>query len=474
MVSIDRDADLVPSTGSTARRPMLVLFLMATAQLMLVLDVTVVNVALPEIGAGLALGRDSLPWVMTAYTLVFGGLMLLGGRLADLLGARRMLLAGLAVFTAGSLVCSLSQSAPMLITGRVVQGLGAAVLSPAALSLVMENTSGRTRGRALAVWGALSGTGTALGVVLGGLLTSAFGWPWIFAINVPIGFLVLVAVPLVTPTSPVVIGVGRLDVPGAVLVTGATGAVIFGLVNAGGHGWIQASTLGPLVGGAIGWLAFARVERVTAAPLLKVALLREGPVAAGAFLMVIATGLMVGGFFLGSFTLQRGHGFSPIEAGLSFLPVAVAVIVGSQIAARLLTHVPARTVATAGLALAAVGQGLAAVVATPAGVVAGLALAALGIGLSFVTAFTSALATADAGTAGLRSALVSTFHELGGAIGIAVVSTILGSALTTSHPAADDFTPAFTVGAVVAAAAAVIAAVLVPSVVRSRSGQEHR
>ncbi|WP_203920759.1 MFS transporter [Rugosimonospora africana] len=446
---------------------MLVLSLLATAQLMLVLDVTVVNVALPRIGSDLALGRDSVPWVMTAYTLAFGGLMLLGGRLADLVGPRRMLPIGLTVFTAASLVCSLSGDAPMLIAGRIAQGIGAALLSPAALALVTASTAGEARARALAVWGALSGGGTALGVALGGLLTSALGWQWIFVINVPIGILVLVAIPLLTPASQRTATAGRFDIPGAVLVTAATGAVIYGLVNAGGHGWTARSTLVPLAGGIVGWALFALVERATQAPLLKVGLLRQGPVAAGAFLMVVATGLMVGGFFVGSFTLQRAHGYSAIEVGLAFLPVAVAVIAGAHLAGRLLARVPARAVAVVGLALAAAGEGLVAVFTAPASVIAGLAVAALGIGATFVTAFTAALATADPDTAGLRSALVSTFHELGGAVGVAVLSTMVGTALTASRPSAGDFTPAFTAGAIAAAVAAIVAAALVPSTVRT-------
>jgi hypothetical protein len=410
---------------------------------------------------------------MTAYTLAFGGLMLLGGRLADLVGARRMMLTGLAVFTAASLACALSGSAPVLLGGRVAQGFGAALLSPAALALLMATTEGRDRARALGVWGALSGAGTALGVALGGLLTSSLGWQWIFAINVPIGVLVLVATPLLTPTARPVTSGGRLDLPGAALVTVATGAVIYGLVNAGSHGWSATSTLLPLAGGVAGWVLFALVERATRVPLLKLGLLGEGPVAAGAFLMVIATGLMVGGFFVGSFALQRAHGLSAVEVGLAFLPVAVAVIAGSHLAGRLLARIPARMVAVTGLTLAATGDGVVAVFDTPAAVIGGLAVAALGIGATFVTAFTTALGTGDPGTAGLRSAIVNTFHELGGAFGVAVLSTVVGAALTAGQPAPGDFTAAFTVGAIAAATAAVIAMLLVPSAVRASTGHGH-
>src|SRR6478735_134422 len=294
---------------ATSRRRWLVLTLLATAQLMLVLDVTVVTVALPDIGADLGLSQALVPWVLTTYTLFFGGLILLGGRLSDLFGARRILLTGLTLFTAASLACGLASSSELLLAGRAAQGVGAALLSPAALGLVTVTFTGADRTKALAVWGALSGAGTALGVVLGGVLTSAFGWPWIFAINVPIGLVILAVGSRVFPVAPPAAQRERLDIPGAVLVTAGTAAAIYGLVNAGTDGWGAVSTLLSL-GAAVGlWTAFALVERATAQPLLRVGLLLERPVAAGAFLMLVATGLMVGGFFLGSFALQRAHGF---------------------------------------------------------------------------------------------------------------------------------------------------------------------
>jgi EmrB/QacA subfamily drug resistance transporter len=459
--------------SGVSRHPRLVLTLLATAQLMLVLDVTVVNVALPRIGDDLGLDQGAVPWVMTAYTLVFGGLMLLGGRLADLVGPRRMILVGLGVFTAASLACALAGNATELLAGRAVQGLGAAVLSPAALALLTRTSDGPDRMRALAVWGALSGVGTALGLVLGGLLTSALGWRWIFAINVPIGILLLIAVPLLVPAVARAASRARLDVPGAALVTLGTGAVVYGLVNAGTEGWGAAGTLLALLGGLIAWTLFAFVERATQQPLLRIGLLREPPVAAGAFLMLVATALMVGGFFLGSFVLQRAYGLSALEVGLAFVPVAASVMGGSHVAGRLLVRVPAKWVASAGLALAAVGEGLVVLVDHPAGVVAGLALASFGVGAAFVTAFTSALATSGQDDAGLRSAVVNTFHELGGAFGVAALSSMAGVALTAANPRAGDFTGAFLVAAIAAAAAATVAVVLVPSVHGSGRGQGH-
>ncbi len=448
---------------ATDRRRWLLLSLLTTAQLMLVLDVTVVNVALPDIGTALDLDRATVAWVMTTYTLAFGGLMLLGGRIADLAGPRRIVVLGLAVFTAASLACGLAGSPAVLLAGRAVQGFGAALLSPAALALVLATFTGADRARALGVWGALSGVGSALGVILGGLLTSTLGWRWIFAINIPIGLVVLLSLLALVPAAGRSAMREPVDLPGAALVTVGTGAAIYGLVNVGSHGWAAPSTVLPLAGAVASWALFAYVEHTTRAPLMAIGLLRRRPVAAGAFLMLVATGLMVGGFFLGSFALQRAHGYSALHVGLAFLPVAVAVVVGARLAGQLVPVVPAPAVAATGLALAALGNATAAIRTGPVGLVSGLTIAALGIGAAFVTAFTAALADAEQFVAGLRSAIVSTFHELGGAVGVAVLSSVAGAALTGSHPQAHDFTRAFTVAAVVAAVSVVIAAVLVPA-----------
>jgi EmrB/QacA subfamily drug resistance transporter len=449
--------------------PWVALALLAFAQLMLTLDVTVVNVALPDIGAALHLQRGELPWVMTIYTLFFGGLMLLGGRIADLAGARRMTLAGLALFTASSLLCALSQDAAMLLAGRSLQGLGAALMSPAALATVMTLFTGPERGKALGVWSALAGGGAALGVILGGVLTSSAGWRWVFAINVPIGIALLIAIPLATPARQQPGAFGRgLDIPGAALVTAGTGAAIYGLINAGGHGWAAASTLVPLALAAVIWAAFAVVERRARRPLLTVGLLGQRAVLAGSFLMLAATGLLVGGFFLGSFALQRAHHDSAVQVGLAFLPTALAIIAGAQTGSRVLARVNTRIVAVTGLALAAAGYAIAAHWPQPAAMVTGLSIAAFGIGATFVTAFTASLTDAAPAEAGLRSALVNTFHELGGAAGVAILSSAAGAGLVAAHQPGHDFTHAFTIGALCAAASVAVATALVPAVRRRK------
>ena len=343
---------------------------------MLVLDVTVVNVALPDIGTALHLHRSELPWVMTAYTLFFGGLMLLGGRIADLVGPRRLTLIGLAVFTGSSLLCGLSGGADMLLAGRALQGIGAALMSPAALTLFPSD-----RGNALGVWSALAGVGSALGVILGGVLTSEAGWRWIFTINVPIGVTLLGALPPVVSARPRPEAAERgLDMPGAALVTAGTGAAIYGLINVGSHGWATASPCSPFALALLVWLAFGMFERRTRRPLLAVDQLGWRAMLAGSFLMLAATGLMVGGFLLASFTLQYGHHYSALHVGLAFLPIAVATVAGAQTGSHLLNRVNARIVAVTGLALAAAEYGVAARWTQPVPLVTGLTIATLGIG----------------------------------------------------------------------------------------------
>ncbi|MET7273900.1 DHA2 family efflux MFS transporter permease subunit [Streptomyces flaveolus] len=438
------------------------LALVCLAQFMLILDVTVVNVALPDMAADLHLGRSTLTWVVTSYTLCFGGLMLLGGRLADALGARRTLLAGLALFTAASLVCGLAGSATTLLAGRVAQGIGAALLSPAALSVVTTTFHGRERDKALGVWAAIGGTGAAAGVLIGGALTDGPGWQWVFYVNVPVGLAVLAALPAVvaarTPRP------AALDAPGALLVTAGTGALIYGLVAAGDSGWGSPSTLLPLAGAVALYASFAVVERASRAPLMDLGMFTRRPVLAGAFLMLVATALLISYFFLGSVYLQHVRGFGPLGTGLVFLPVAVATGIGAHLGSRLVGTVGGRTVAVSGLAVAAAGTVLPARLAETGSVYAallpGLMVASLGVGAVFVTATTTALAMVDHREAGLASGVVNTFHEVGGSIGVAVVSTVAASGF--ERGSAGGFTDAFALCAVAAAVGAAVALVLVP------------
>ncbi|KES04256.1 MFS transporter [Streptomyces toyocaensis] len=438
------------------------LALICVAQFMLILDVTVVNVALPDMAADLDLGRETLTWVVTAYTLCFGGLMLLGGRLADALGARRTLLAGLALFTAASLATGLAENASTLLGGRIGQGVGAALLSPAALSIVTTTFHGAERNKALGVWAAIGGSGSAVGVLLGGALTGGPGWQWVFYINVPVGLLLLIALPALVPArapQP-----ARLDVSGALLVTTGTAALIYGLVEAGDTGWTGVSTLLPLFGAVAAYAAFVTVERAARTPLMDLRMFTRRPVLAGAFLMLIATALLIAYFFLGSVYLQHLRGFSPLRTGLVFLPVAVATGVGAHLGSRLVGRIGGRPTAVAGMAVAAAGTvpliRLSETGSVYAGLLPGFVIASLGLGAVFVTATTTALAMVEHREAGLASGIVNTFHEVGGSIGVAVVSTVAASGF--ERGAVGGFADAFTVCAVTAAAGAVVALGLVP------------
>ncbi|MBT2420180.1 MFS transporter [Streptomyces sp. ISL-22] len=438
------------------------LALVCLAQFMLILDVTVVNVALPDMAADLDLGRATLTWVVTAYTLCFGGLMLLGGRLADALGARRTLLAGLSLFTAASLVTGLAAGAPALLGGRIAQGVGAALLSPAALSIVTTTFHGQERTKALGVWAAIGGSGAAAGVLIGGALTDGAGWQWVFYVNVPVGLLVLAAVPaFVAARAP---RPARLDVPGALLVTAGTGALIYGLVAAGDSGWADPATLASLAGAVVAYALFALVERASRAPLMDLRMFTRRPVLAGAFLMLVATALLIAYFFLGSVYLQHIRGFSPLKTGLVFLPVAVATGVGAHLGSRLVGTVGSRTTAVAAMAVAAAGTvpltRLSDTGSVYGGLLPGFVLASLGLGAAFVTATTTALAMVGHREAGLASGVVNTFHEVGGSIGVAVVSTVAASGF--ERGTVGGFTEAFTVCAVAAGVSAAVALGLVP------------
>ncbi|WP_458249364.1 DHA2 family efflux MFS transporter permease subunit [Streptomyces sp. MAI_2237] len=446
----------------TAHKPGLLLAVLCLAQFMLVLDVTVVNVALPDMAADLALGRETLTWVVTAYTLCFGGLMLLGGRLADALGAHRTVLAGLVVFTAASLVSGLATGAPMLLTGRTLQGAGAALMSPAALSIVTTAFHGEARNKALGVWAAIGGTGSAVGVLLGGALTDGPGWKWVFYINVPVGALALAVLPALLPKRPT--RPARLDVPGALLATAGTGSLIYGLVKAGDTGWGSAAAVLPLLGSLILYGAFVAVERLSRAPLMDLRLFTRRPVVAGVFLMLTASALLIASFFLGSVYLQHVRGLSPLRTGLVFLPVAVATGIGAHLGSRLVGRIGSRATAVAGLVVGAAGTVPLTALSSGAGVytalLPGLAVASFGFGAVLVTATTTALAMVAHEEAGLASGVINTFHEVGGSIGVAVMSTAAASGI--DHGTAAGFADAFTVGVAVAAASALVALVLVP------------
>lgn len=347
-----------PSTVSGGLHPKrwLALGLLGTAQFMLILDVTVVAIALPQMGADLNLSREALTWVVTAYTLTFGGLMLLGGRSADLIGSKPIVYAGLITFIAGSLAAGLADNAGVLLGGRIAQGLGAAMLSPAALAAVIRLFSGDERNRALGIWSALGGGGAAVGVLLGGLITAGPGWPWVFYINIPVGIIVMVGLQRVLPSFPPVTGPRlSLDVLGALLVTAATGFAIYALTVAGEIGWTDLQTLAAATAAVVLYLLFAWRQKTAASPLMNLELLTRRPVSAGVFVILIATALMVAVFFLGTFYFQQSAGHGPLVTGLLFLPIAVATMIGANLGGRLIAKLGGRALGAAGMVIAAIG-----------------------------------------------------------------------------------------------------------------------
>ncbi|MFI6496798.1 MFS transporter [Nonomuraea typhae] len=443
-----------------------VLGLLGLAQFMLIVDITVVQVALPDIGTDLGLGREALTWVVTAYTLLFGGLMVLGGRLADLFGAQRILMAGLGVFTSASLLCGLAWDGAALIAGRGLQGVGAALMSPSALAVITAAYHGQARNRALGIWGAIGGSGAAVGVLAGGLLTAGPGWSWVFFVNVPIGLAVLLALPrLVGPGAGR--GRGGVDVPGAALVTLATGLLVYGLVTAGEAGWGGFGTLAALGGAALAYVAFALVQRSVREPLMRASTMARRPVVSGTFLMLVATGLLLGLFFLGSLYLQRVLGYDALVTGLLFLPVAVAITAGAQVGGHLVGRIGGRPVAVGAFLLTAAGAALMTRISPEASVwttlLPGFTLAAFGIGPAFVAATTTTMANVPSVEAGVASGVLNTFHELGGSIGVAVVSTLAAASLAPGAADVSGFTRALLLCAIVALVAAAVSAALVPA-----------
>ena len=431
-----------------------ILGLLGIAQLMLILDVTVVAVALPNISADLGLGRQQLTWVVSGYTLAFGGLLLLGGRAADLFGARRLVVAGLVLFAGASLVAGLAPAGGALLGGRVLQGVAAALLSPSALSLVVRLFDGAERDRALGVWSALGGGGAALGLLLGGLLTAGPGWPWVFFVNVPVGLLLALSLHRALPPDAVGGSPGRLDLLGAALVTGATGTLIYALIQAGDRGWTSVATV-VLTAAAVGlYAAFVTRVRHAAHPLMQLNVLARRSVAVGTLLVLVATALMITVFFLGSFYLQGYQGYGALQTGLLFLPVALATMAGSATAGRVLARLGPRLLGTAGLLVGGVGMWAAATVDGPTAMVAAISLAAAGTGAVFVVASATALGQVAPQEAGLASGIVSTFHEFGAALGAAVVSSIAATSLAGTSPAG--FSRAFATAAAVAAVTALV------------------
>ena len=463
------EADQNPAALGTPgrdRRPWLLMVVLSVAQFMVILDATVVNVALPSIARSLSLPAGGLQWVVTAYVLASGGLVLLGGRAADVAGRRRTFLAGLALFTIASLASGIAPAAGALIAARAGQGLGAALLTPAALSIITTSYTGAQRATALGVWGAIGGAGAAAGVLAGGILTTWLGWRSVFLVNVPVGVVAgLLSLHLVPRHRPQRRGVRELDLPGAALAVAGLVTVAYTLAGAPAHGWGSARTLLPLALALALLAGFAAVERSARRPLVPAQLWRARSLVAGVLVMFGATGILVGTFFLNSLYLQDVQRASPLRVGLEFLPLALVIGAGAHLASRLLPRAGSRALIVAGLVVMGTGALLLTGVSARSGYLTaflpGLLVVGMGTGLVFPATAVTAMSDIAEDRAGLASGLLTTAHEIGAALGVAVFSAV---AVAAGGGIAAGYRHGFMVAAAVAAVLAVIAAVAVPAV----------
>lgn len=415
------------------------LLLLCAAQFMVILDITVVNVSLPSIQADLGTAIGDLQWFVTAYSLAFGGLLLLGGRAADTLGRRRIFLAGLGLFTAASLAAALAPSTGTLLAARVGQGIGAALLSPAALSLItVLFPDGPERQRALAAWAAVAASGGAFGVLAGGLLTETLGWRAIFLINVPVGIAVAAeavrTLPAARPERR-----GRIDLAGALLATASLLALIYALAEADAAGWGSTQTLGLLGLAAAGLLGFVAVESRVAEPLVSLAVFRRRPTVAALALMVAGMGTIVSAFFFCSLYLQGILGHSALRTGLEFLPGAIVLILAAHGGGHLIGKLGVKPVLAGGMGLGGLGalllSGVPAEGSYLADVLPGLLVLDVGIGLAAPCIYITAMSGVAAEEAGVVSGLLTTGHEIGVALVLPLLSAIAAAAVGSSSVA---------------------------------------
>jgi EmrB/QacA subfamily drug resistance transporter len=409
--------------------------LICTAVFMTVLDIAIVNVALPSIGTKLHFSADSLQWVITAYAITFGGFLLLGGRAADLLGRRQVFMIGLAIFTGASLACGLATSETFLIVARGVQGLGAAIVSPAALSIVTTTfEEGVERNKALGIWGAVAGSGAAVGVLLGGVLTTYLGWEWIFYVNIPVGVACLALTPFFVHESRVESTQRQYDAAGAITITTALILLVFAVSKAPQVGWASARTIGLLGGSAALTAAFVVIEMRTERPLMPLGIFRVRVLAGANVVGFLLGGAIFGSFFLLTQYMQVILHYSALKAGVAFLATAGTSVVAAGIAQALVTRVGVMRILAVGMVLLAFGQywytrfpvsGSYAVDLLPGYIASGV-----GIAFAFVPVSIAALAGVTNDQAGLASGLINTSQQIGGAIGTAVISSVAISSLT--------------------------------------------
>jgi len=471
-----------PGIAPGVRRPGLVLAFLSIAQFMVFLDVSIVNVALPSIERGLTISAANLPYVVTLYGTALGGFLLFGSRLADTFGRRRTLRAGLALFGAASLASGLSHDQALLFAARGAQGLGSALIAPAALSILTTTfTGGAERARALGVWGALTGLASVAGVILGGVLADGPGWRWIFFINVPVAVIAVAAAPFVLPESS-----GRhrrFDLAGTVAMTAGLLALIYGLDSAISSGWDSATVIASLTAGAVLLAAFGLVEGRAEAPLVPFGIFRSKTLRYANIAALFLLGAVVTLFFFSSLFMQQVLGYDPLRTGLAYVPIAAIVAVGAGIASNAVAKAPARVLLALGLLLVTSGLVLMARVPAdasyPARILPPFLMIGLGMGLSFVPLQIAAQAGVASERAGLAAGLINTSQEAGGALGLAVAATFAIRRLATLTAAAHGrqhlieaarttvFHDGFAAGAGFAAIALLISVTLLPAMPRT-------
>ena len=467
--------------AGSGRRRWLALAVIVAAQFMVVLDVAIVNVALPSIKTDLNFSQESLQWVITAYAIFFGGVLLLGGRLADLLGRRRLFMAGLTLFTAASLLDGLSWSEGSLITFRAIQGLGAAMLSPAALSILTTTfREGRERNLALGIWGAASGSGGAAGVLLGGALTSAFSWPWIFFINVPAGAIVLAVSPWLLHESRAGLAHRHFVFAGAASITGGLMVLVYAMTRATQHGWATGTTVGLLTASGVLILAFAVIEMRSKAPLLPMRIFRLRTLTGSNVSGLLLGAAIFSQFFLLTLYMQQVLHYSALKTGVAYIPLTVAIVAFSALGQALATRIGIRLVLPTGLALSAAALVLYARLPVDghywADLFPAFLLSGIGLALSFVPMSIGALTGVRPADAGIASGLINTTQQIGGAIGVAVATTVattFTAHFVTAHPGSSPaggaaLTHGFQIAFYVLAALAALGAVLAAALVESR------
>jgi EmrB/QacA subfamily drug resistance transporter len=474
---------MTPSTQLDARGKSLALALLAMAQFVVVLDASIVNVALPSIGQDLEISSENLSWIVNAYTLVFGGFLLLGGRLADLLGRRRMFLGGMVLFGLASLAGGLAQSEGWLIAARAVQGLGAAIISPAALSIVTTTfAEGAERNKALGVWGAVAGSGGAAGVLLGGVLTDGLGWEWVLYVNVPIAAVCAFLAPRLLLESRMDAAHRHFDVAGALTVTSGLALLVYALVDAEKAGWLSTQTLGLGALSLALLAAFVVVELRQSQPLVPFSIFRLRTLR-GANIVALLVGMsLFSMFFFISLYMQFVLGYEPLKAGLAYLPLAVVIIVAAGVASQLVTRLGFKTVLIAGLLFVAAGLLWFSQVSAPGGSYVGdvlfaSILAAIGLGFSFVPVTIAAVTGTKPEEAGLASGLINTSQQIGGALGLAILASIAASTTSGIDPSPRPGPVALTAGFqdafLVGAGFALLGAVLATVMISSRDSREH-